>query len=587
MIRKAKLVGDNPIKNQPVHRSLMSIDIETTGLEWCHEILGVALAWKGKNEEDTAPVYSCYLSMQDRGQLSLFAGRYEQIDNTAEFLQSFCNEHLMVGHHLPFDYRMLYKEFNLNPIERSLDTKHLGRSLAAHTSLSLSALCKEYIPDKVDQEWLQAKKRRKTLERQDLETQAVYARADAVLTLELVEELLGQAPPHMYKNLSWDNRFSNLVMKMVKHGVPVNRPWLLERKDAFLQQIIEIEQELRSQGLKSVTDDAVRGFLFGTLDLPVIKETSTGKPSADIDVLEKYAHVPQVTLILEHRQLKKAIGSWIDDLLMMSEQDGNAHSILSPFGTASYRMSSENINLQAVPMKERGRAFGSFHGAFAAHDSDRMLYALDLKQAEVRIATMLAHESNLAEVLISGEDPYVNMSKRIWDTPDRRTDAKRATLSGIYEIGKFSFSVRYKVSEEEADTILKAFRSRFPAIKKASRHWDNFVQRNGYISTFTGRRRHFGEWEETWKGFNQLVQTTVAEIMQSAMLKIDDALGDAAPLVLQIHDSLVLDLPADPAKRQPILDEAINILETQSLSEEVFNQVTPRVPLPVDTERWQ
>ena len=581
----ARLIGDNPASIPP--GVLVSFDCETTGLDWSDFIIGASLSWRDLENH----LQSCYLvfeAIQPVVQMSIFGIGLETINSLHLLEGLFKNNHL-VFHSISFDYRFLFKDLGLAPPTYAFDISPLAKNLEYQPALSLVELYRRYVKRPIPEHILKTKSNRGGLHKQDIETQAIYARWDAEATLLVGEKLLGMSQLMLETELvRHDAQFTNLVLKMIARGLPVDCAELTRRHILYEERLAYLVKELaETYKLSNVGSTAqVSDFLFSKQGLNPTRLTASGKGAVGAEDLEPYVKKhPAVPLIIEHRQLTKVIGTWLKPLEILSAGDNRAHCQLNPFGTLSFRMSCKNINLQAMPMKERGeRAFDSLHGIFKSENPDEQLWSLDLKQAEVRLGAMLAPDPALARVFSSGSDPYKAMSKEIWGTEDRRQEAKQATLAAIYEIGPASFSIRYKVSEDYAIKVLDDFRARFPGIKRASNWWKENVEQKGFVKLYTGRYRWFGEDEVPWKGFNQVLQGGVAEIMSAIMLEVEKVLPDRQ--LLQIHDNIILYLPKDEQARSEMVktveDIALNILPV-----DVMDHVKPRVPLLLDAEIWE
>jgi DNA polymerase-1 len=325
--------------------------------------------------------------------------------------------------------------------------------------------------------------------------------------------------------------------------------------------------------------------LLDTKTVGVYERTSKGDLKTTAEILDQIAQFhPEVGEIVDYKQLQKAVSSWLLDLYNYSAVDGRIHPRLAPFGTASFRMSCSDINMQALPMKDRHKAFEPLMGVMKSDRPGQKLYAVDIKQAEVRVAAIMAPDDGLAEMFAKGGDPYINMAIKVWDDPKRRDDAKRAVLSAIYEIGATAFSTKYKVAYKDAEKVLKQFRGEFPKIKDASRYWENQVLRNSYVPLMDGRKRWFGPAEETYKAYNQVIQGSVSEMMQWIMLEVEYHFPGR--LILQIHDSLIMHLPEDDEERKPIVDKIREIIKA-SMPEDLLDRTNPRVPILADVDLWE
>jgi DNA polymerase-1 len=176
------------------------------------------------------------------------------------------------------------------------------------------------------------------------------------------------------------------------------------------------------------------------------------------------------------------------------------------------------------------------------------------------------------------------MAIETWNDKSRRQDAKRATLSAIYEVGYDAFVKKYDVSYDQAKQVLDDFRAKFPGIKKESKGWEAFSAREGYVPLISGRRRWFEPLQDTYMAFNQRVQGGLAEIMAPIMLQIEAALPGR--MVLQIHDSVILRLPTDIGAREPMLSAMAEIIR-DSVPGWLRDRTEPRIPMLADFKNWQ
>lgn len=558
-------------KDRPV-----SIDVETTGLKWADRCLGVSVSWRGESD-----IQACYLMDTDGGQMPMFG--YSGI-RSSDIIVDLMATNPVVMHNHAFDYRVLMKEYGAPPAPNMLDTQHLAKQLEPQNAgLSLLALVIKYIKTPtIDPTWVDVKKQRANLGRLSPETTAEYGQGDVKYQLRLYEELIAklEKKPH-YKLLEWDQRFMRLVMELVERGLPVDREFCQRQARDFRTRAMAINMELVKVG---ITNPSYAGDVMGYANTrPGIHLGNTEMESL------AQANDPMLKEVVKFRQLTKAVGSWLEPILEMSEGDGRLHARLDPFGTISYRMSSSDINAQGIPMEERGeREFGSMFGAFKSDVPGESIWALDLKQAEVRMAAVISGDQDLMRVLNAEGDPYAPLAISLWNDPKRRPDAKRALLSSIYEVGPASYSTKYGVTEERARTELDAIRIRFPTLRKRAIARRRFVEQMHYAPTCVGRPRWFTTEEvqnAAYKGFNQEIQGSVAEVMHESMLQVSDHFSNR--MLLQVHDSIVMYLPDDPRERLPIvlkigeiMDESVRALVD---NQRKFNSLA----FPVDAKPWQ
>lgn len=557
--KMAGLFGDGPKKFPGASvPKLIAVDTETTGLKWENDAIGISLAWRGPEHE----MLSCYLHLGNDDLFSLGVPKHD----VTRIMQYVFENHIPVFHTAPFDVRVIYKALGIIP-GPSDDVVNISRNTEFVPSRSLAYLYTRHVGN-VPNWVVEQKKKRANIEKESTYTIAGYARWDAEATLVVREALMD------YQHLERDRKFSALVWSMLARGLPVNADFIEGRISEAHHRMLEISRNL---GINPDSVPEVRRMAHSM----GIALDSTSK-----EALKWHMTNPKIAQVVEYRELSKSVGSWYEPILKDSQHDGRIHARLNPFGTESYRMSAQDPNVQALPMKDRGSAFGSLMGIFRPQNPERELWQLDLKQAEVRMAAMLARDSDLAQVVNAGQDPYSEMSIRMYGTDEHRQKAKQATLAAIYEIGPRSFSETNGVPYTEAMQILDSFRNSFPQLRQASVAKRADVDRQRFVRLYTLRKRFFGPDEPSYKAFNQQVQGSVAELMADGMMRIDSEVGDEATLLLQIHDSVILEVDANNPNKQELLT-AIGRSFHRCVPEILYKRTNPRVQLPVDVELWQ
>jgi len=578
-------VGDDI---RPLIRSrnkMLALDTETTGLTFYDDVLGIAAAWR----TDRGSMRSSYLRAPV-GQISMDDPIMERgaID-IDEFMKAVFDKHQVIYHNEAFDTRALFRVAPKRiPKQRTHDTHHLAGLEGWQEERSLHWLYTKHVCKDLPPEYHAMKRKRKKLDLLPLEVVAKYGRMDAVNTLELFEVLyrktIDKAISREYYRK--DREYSQIVMQMIRTGLALDFEWCIDKEQDFRSRMLIIEENLRALGLKNIGSNvSVATFLFKERNLPLglthITSVKTvgwpaGVPSVAKGVLERLSPAdPEVIdMITSWRQLQGAISKWLIDLREHASIDGRVHALLDPFGTVSARMACSEPNLQAIPMEDRGTAFGSMSGIFKPEGVDK-LHAADYSQAETRLAAVLAKESKLIQVLNMDIDPYKQMSIDIWDTPSRRNDAKRATLASIYGVGPETFAQQWNLEIDEAFSILATFRQAYPRLRLAEQLAMQVAKQTGCVRAYSDRPRWFGGVESTHKAFNQKVQTSVAEIIKDAMMEVSMAFPGI--LRLQIHDSLVVE---SNYKKAPM--RAIKKIMTNSVPEE-YRDI---VEFPTDAKQW-
>ena len=585
MLSYWQAIGDDPVPMLNNRGTVVSLDTETTGLEFYDDVLGMSLAWRDTNGK----MQSVYLTAPT-GQMSLVtAYKPLPVFDIRELITELCLRHKLVFHNEVFDRRMMHRidMVHPDPVFPTDDTMHLAGLLEWQKDRHLVDLHRKYVGGR-DEAWEEMKGKRKRLSEVPLEQVAQYGRGDAVKTLEVEEVLLPRVRDHAtYRS---DREYAALVMRMMRNGLRLNFEWCQRKKREFTDRMVGLNDILAGEGLRyPASNQDVAYFLFKHLGIDQGYASSVTKtknahfpygiPSVDQDTIEAVADLhPTANLIKEWRQLAGAISEYLDGYREHACIDGKVHALLDPFGTVSSRMAASHPNVMAIPMEDRGAAFGGLTGMFVSEFVGQKLWACDMSQAEVRLAAVYAQETPLLEALSREDDPYIAMAMRVWGDPAKRNSAKRATLASIYEVGADKFSKTHHVPIEDAVQILADFRRFYPRIKLASSMAINRATRLRYVEGYTGRRRWLGPDEQEHKAFNQIIQMGIADIMKTAML----ATCQIAPLKLQIHDSLVFSLPTAKVKQANMKKDI-----QAALAESVPHRFSSKVPFPSKFKEWQ
>ena len=375
---------------------------------------------------------------------------------------------------------------------------------------------------------------------------------------------------------------------MEEAGIGVDREYLLELSKKLRADIAGLEQriyELAGGSFNVNSTLQLREVLYGKLGLPVLKKTATGKPSTDASVLGKLDH-PLVDLLLEYRQLEKIRSAHVDGYISLIGTDGRIHTRFNQMGTSTGRVSSENPNLQTIPIRtEVGR---TVRRAFVAGPG-RLLLVADYSQIELRVLSHFSRDPGLLEALLSDVDIHTATAARVFevDVPDVTTDlrrrAKTINFGLLYGMEAFGLSQRLNISREEAAEHIGAYFSQFPDVKSFMDGMVTEARRNGYTTTLFNRRRYLPELRSDHFRIRQMgermalnapVQGTAADIIKKAMIALSPRLPQVSPscsLLLQIHDELVIETPEE------------DLQEVAALTVEVMEGVAElAVPLKVD-----
>lgn len=266
-----------------------------------------------------------------------------------------------------------------------------------------------------------------------------------------------------------------------------------------------------------------------------------------------------VSLILEYRENEKLRSTYVEALpKMISQFDGRIHTDYRQAVAATGRLSSNNPNLQNIPIRtEKGRQVRS---AFVPRNKDYLFMSADYSQIELRIAASFAKDEIMIEAFRSGRDIHSTTAAKVFKvplekvTPDMRRKAKEVNFGILYGSTAFGLSQNLQTSRKEAAEIIESYFTEFPAIKRYMDDSINQAREVEYVETILGRRRYLRDINSrnvTTRGFaernaiNAPIQGSAADIIKIAMINIQRWLEKEnlkTRMILQVHDELVFDL---------------------------------------------
>ncbi len=354
-----------------------------------------------------------------------------------------------------------------------------------------------------------------------------------------------------------------VLARMETRGILVDREYLQEMGDTLRDDIAELEKEIHELAGEPFNVNStlqLRKVLFEDLELPVLKKTSKGAPSTDASVLAKLADAhPIVERLLRFRELEKLRGTYVDGYLPLIASDGRIHARFNQIAAATGRLSSDNPNLQNIPIRsETGR---TIRRAFITEPGWSFIVA-DYSQIELRILAHLSQDSGLLEAFAGQEtDIHTATAARVFGfdphdvTPEMRRRAKVINFGLLYGMEAFGLADRLEISREEAQEHMDAYFQQFPQVRAFMRSVVDEAKRDGYTTTIFGRRRYLAELKSDNFRIRQMgermalnapVQGSAADIIKLAMIELDGRLRERrTALLLQIHDELVLEAPDD------------------------------------------
>lgn len=422
-----------------------------------------------------------------------------------------------------------------------------------------------------------------------------YAAEDADITLRLYNVL----KPRL-KEADVEDLFYNIEMPLVPvlaememNGVLLDTNALAETSKVFTDRMTQIEKniyELAGHQFNIASPKQVGEMLFGEMkivDKP--KKTKTGQYVTSEEVLQQLrSKAPIVDHILEHRGLKKLLGTYVDALpKLINPHTGHIHTSFNQAVTATGRLSSSDPNLQNIPV--RGEDGKEIRKCFIP-EPGCLFFSADYSQIELRVMAHLSGDKNMIEAFREGYDIHAATAARIYKedinevTRDQRTKAKRANFGIIYGITVFGLAERLEISRDEAKQLIDGYFETFPQVHDYMEKAKQMAREHGYAETFFHRRRYLPDitsHNATVRNFaernaiNAPIQGSAADIIKIAMIRIYERFrreGIKSKMILQVHDELNFSvLPEEKEQVEKIV------------LEEMQNAYTLQVPLVADS----
>jgi DNA polymerase-1 len=403
----------------------------------------------------------------------------------------------------------------------------------------------------------------------------------------LVSRLAELGMDKLYHDIEMPLIFS--LDRMEKVGIRVDGAALEEYGRSMSERIEELEAdiyELAGHSFNINSPKQLGEVLFEEMALPGGKKTKTGYSTA-ADVLEKLApFVPVISQILEYRTLTKLKSTYADGLRNYIDQDGRIRGTFNQTVTATGRISSTEPNLQNIPVRtDLGR---EIRAMFVPKDGCVFVDA-DYSQIELRILAAMSGDERLIAAYNEARDIHAITASQVFHvpldevTPELRRNAKAVNFGIVYGISSFGLSEGLSITRQEAADYIQRYFATYPGVKAFLDGQVAKARKQGHVETLYGRRRPVPEIKSSnynMRSFgervamNSPIQGTAADIMKIAMLRVDRRLREeklAARIVLQIHDELLLEAPADEAE-----------LAGKILEQEMTGAASLAVPLVVE-----
>lgn len=404
---------------------------------------------------------------------------------------------------------------------------------------------------------------------QDVELEAIaeYASEDADITYQLYQVLKPALEEKGLLDLMMNVEMPLVLVleAMERQGVKVDVEFLKEYSNQLLGQVRTVQASIFSDagGVFNIASaQQVGKILFEQLKLSdKPKKTKTGQYQTDEETLNSLlGKHPIVQNILDFRALQKLKSTYVDALpLLVDDKTGRVHTHFNQAVAATGRLSSQNPNLQNIPIRtELGR---EIRKAFVSKGEDTTLLSLDYSQIELRIIAHISGDQAMQEAFQQGIDIHTATAAKVWgvgiDEVDKemRRKAKTVNFGIIYGISAFGLSQRVGISRGEAKDIIENYFAQFGGVKRYMDETVNKAREQGYVETILGRRRYMRDINSAnavMRGFaernaiNAPIQGSAADMIKVAMIHIHNWLNQEklkTRMILQVHDELLFDVP--------------------------------------------
>ena len=539
-----KLLNDNEV---------FAFDTETTGLDiYSSSLVGMSFSVK---------VHEAYY-------MPLPADKEQCKTLLNKFLPIFSNEEkTIIGHNIKFDLSILarYEIEIKNNLWDTMIAHYLIEPEQNHGMDYLADVFLDYTPIAIEE---LIGKGRNQISMRDVPVEKVkeYAAEDADITLQFYEKF----KPIITEN-KLEGLFHMIEMPLVKvlstmesNGVKIDIIGLKHISEEQSKEILEIENkiyEIAETSFNIGSPKQLGEILFEKLNIKApAKKTKTGQYPTGEEILQKIVNEnPIVQNILDYRSLTKLKSTYVDALpSLVNLNDGLIHTSYNQAITATGRLSSNNPNLQNIPVRtDKGR---EIRKAFVPRDENHILLAADYSQIELRIIAHLSGDAVMQEAFRGGKDIHTDTASRVYNvdmnevTKEMRRNAKAVNFGIIYGMSAFGLAERLGISRSEASQIIKNYFKEYIGIQEYIDKQVDFAKQYGYVETMLGRRRYLKDinaGNSVVRNFaernaiNAPIQGTSADMIKIAMTNIHKEMIDnklKSKMILQVHDELVFDV---------------------------------------------
>ncbi len=560
--KRANLIDE--LKSYP----FLCFDTETTSIDANQaELVGMSFAFQ-PNEGFYVPV------PPDKEEAKAIVHEFKSLFENPETLK--------IGQNIKYDLIVL-KWYDIEvkgPIFDTMVAHYLIEPELRHNMDYLAETYLKYQP--VPIETLIGKKGKNQLSMRDIPVEKVvdYAAEDADITLQLKQVLEPKLKEEGLEKLYYEMEapLVPVLSKLEYDGINLNVPFLNEYSEELAGKIKDIEEkiyETAGTNFNIASPKQVGEVLFDKMEIPYRwKKTKTGQYSTNEEKLTELAKDHDIVNdILTFRGLSKLKSTYVDALpKMVNPKTGRIHSSFNQALAATGRLSSNNPNLQNIPIRTKeGR---KVRKAFIPRSEEYTLLAADYSQIELRLIAEISQDEAMLEAFQSGKDIHRTTAAKVYGVPfeevtsSQRRNAKTVNFSIIYGAGSLNLSRQLDIKRTEAKELIDQYFKEYSGLKNYMETIVKSAREDGFVKTLLGRRRYLRDIHSRNSvirsnaeriAINTPIQGSAADMIKIAMININRLLEEGnykTKMILQVHDELVFDLHKDEQEKlMPLIEE--------------------------------
>lgn len=496
-----------------------------------------------------------------------------------------------IAHNIKYDIQVINR-YGIEIAAPTFDTMIAHYLINAESKQSMDFLAEFYLSYKpISIETLIGKKGKGQGNMADLAPEEIsdYACEDADITFQLKQIFEPEIQKDHLKDLFYNMEMPlvDVLKCMEQEGIAIDVPSLQSFSVEIEKTTAELEKSIKAIAEMDFNIDSPKQLgevLFEKMKISSkAKKTKTGQYATGEDVLVKHEKDhPIIPMILQYRQLRKLKSTYVDPLpTMVDKVDGRIHTNYRQAVTATGRLSSDNPNLQNIPIRsENGK---EIRKAFVAREKEYQLMAVDYSQIELRIIAALSEDPTMIAAFKSGQDIHAATAAKVFHvaiedvTRDQRSAAKAVNFGIIYGQSAFGLAQNLNISRTEAKEIIDSYFAEYATIKNYMDGTVNQARENGYVETIMKRRRYLPDINSAnaiVRGYaernavNAPIQGSAADIIKMAMVAVHREMKKTnlkSKMILQVHDELVFDVHNDEVEQMKVLvkeamESAVNLV---------------------------